>query len=284
MKKVIVTRDNYEEVMFNLLENLYSKEVSENILDQINADTFLSFEWHQWSKATFTESTEFYKNSEAEFIENLTKEEGKKKGVLFYLLPMSIAASVILVVCLSIFKTPTTNEVPLFVINKKMESGELQKKDSVVFNNRATKVESQKLLAVELYERLMPDTITQFEIENDSLKYENRIIVENSPVASPNESQRFKDTLELMIRDAQRPSKYKITIVESLADAVIPIHEVVNERRYSMADVLNKKDGITFSKFLHNSTSRIVNDKTTNKVTIEYIAADHSVLVLNLSN
>lgn len=29
MKKVIITRDNYEEVMFGLLENEYSKEVRE---------------------------------------------------------------------------------------------------------------------------------------------------------------------------------------------------------------------------------------------------------------
>src|SRR5215216_97394 len=97
MKKVIVTRENYEEVMFDLLENNYPKDVRENILEQIHADTFLNFEWQQWSKATYSESTETYKHAEAAFIENLTKEEEKKKkGLVYYIIPMAVAASILL--------------------------------------------------------------------------------------------------------------------------------------------------------------------------------------------
>jgi hypothetical protein len=102
MKKVIITRDNYEEIMFGLLENEYSKEVRENILEQIHADTFLTFEWKQWSKAQYTESTEAYKEKEAVFLESLTREPSDRKGFVFFYKPLALAASLLLLLGLSI--------------------------------------------------------------------------------------------------------------------------------------------------------------------------------------
>jgi hypothetical protein len=94
----------------------------------------------------------------------------------------------------------------------------------------------------------------------------------------------MQDTIRRMIASAQKQSRYKITIVEEKAGKLDDIGIKADEKRYSMADVMNHKDGITLSKFLENPNSRVITDKVTNKVTIEYMAEDHSILVLTLSN
>lgn len=283
MKKVIVTRENYEEVMFNLLENTYSKEVSENIHDQINADAFLSFEWRQWSKATFSESIEIYKNNEAEFIENLTKEESRNKRLLTYWFPISIAASLILMMSLYFVLHTKSNRVPSVVtswqMKQKKDNPSLIKLDTVLSNEKREYIAKNEIMDSSKY-----TTPFQNERTIDSSNKDYELAVISSNIINPLESQEFRDTISQMINKAQSKSRFKITIIESSADAIIPMIEVENEKRYSMVDVLNRKDGITLSKFFQNSTSRIVNDKVNNKVSIEYVAADHSVLVLNLSN
>lgn len=284
MKKVIVTRDNYEEVMFNLLENAYTKEIADNIHEQINADTFLSFEWQQWSKATYSESLEYYKNTEAEFIENLTKEEeNNKKGIAFYWL--AIAASLVLIVGLYLVLQPLENNRPSLL------SGKNNNKNLEVQFNRNSDTQQQTETNLNLVKIVIKSRDT-IKIDKqlsaihslDTVEFTTRLTSLEQPVEKVSELEKFNDTIKQMVLIAQKRSKYKITIVESTADAIIPIQESVSEKRYSMADVLNRKDGITLSKFFQNSTSRLVNDKATNRVFIEYEAYDHSILVLNLSN
>jgi len=283
MKKVIVTSENYEEVMFNLLENQYSKEISENIFEQIHADTFLNFEWKQWSKATYSESTEFYKNNEAEFIENLTKEDTKKRGLLLYWMPISIAASIIFLLGVYNVIGPKVETIPSFVMDKKeIPSMELPKN---FLSDSFQSIEKYKIAGSSKSSVLLiPSNPSQIDSIKNTIRYENKIAEVNLEPKTPIESQSFSDTIRKMISEAKRKSRFTYTVIESSADEIIPMQEVTSEKRYSMADVLNRKDGITLSKFLQNSTSRIINDKTTNKVSIEYVAADHSVLVLNLSN
>jgi len=304
MKKIIVTRENYEEVMFELLENTYSRDVRENILDQIHADTFLNFEWQQWSKAVYSESTESYKNNEAEFIENLTREtstaivfektenlpaedkEEKKKGFLFYMIPMAIAASLLLLIGLYILN-----------VQEPLNSGEIARKHGPA---------SKGILKEDKGNQLLPSTeenpksIHYAERKNDRVNIEytkpENIEADSSPMApktilvleekkeKPKEIPTFQDTIRQMIAAAKKQPRYKVTIVEEGADAVSDLSYNYVEKRYSMADVLNRKDGITLSKFLQNPNSRIVTDKNTNKVTIEYMAEDHAILVLTISN
>jgi hypothetical protein len=283
MKKVIVTTENYEEVMFNLLEDQYPRDVRENILDQIHADTFLAFEWNQWSKAIYSESTEPYKIQEAAFIENLTREEEKKKGFIYYLWPTAIAASIVLLIGVFILfpsgKTNTnivsapvqeeqvTEQMSPSVKDKKLDEKEEMPANINVTGKRGSVEELVNADPKELVPFTDQDTMTVAEVPRPQ------------PIVPS-----MQDTVRRMIASAQKQPRYKITIIEEKAGDLESEKFKFEEKRYSMADVMNHKDGITLSKFLENSNSRIVTDKNTNKVTIEYIAEDHSILVLTLSN
>lgn len=285
MKKVIVTRENYEEVMFSLLENEYPKDVRENILDQIHADTFLAFEWSQWSKATYTESTEKYKEEEAEFIESLTREEDHRKGGIFTIYrPFAMAATMALLIGLAlVFLNTRENRQATFAKNGTIEEPELkivqEKSENPSFIAENTVHNTSKLNSkdygkmqtkdeVQTYVNILPaaDSIKAFVVEEDYWEI------------------RMQDTIREMIAKAiSKPrSRYQVSIVEGKMDNTLESPYVYAEKRYTMADVLVKKDGITLSKFLDNSNSKII--KKNNTTYIEYIAADMSVLVLTLSN
>jgi hypothetical protein len=284
MNKVIVTTENYEEVMFNLLEDQYPKDVRENILDQIHADTFLTFEWNQWSKATYSESTEPYKIQEAAFIENLTREE-KKKGLVYYMWPAAIAASILLLIGVfmlypsgkihdtSIVQTPASGkEKSTEQVNpSESHQTELVKKEETPASRNSKQGLKPGLIKVR-------ETLPIIDNTGDTA-----VLVEVPKQPEPTVPA-MQDTILRMIASAQKQSRYKITIVEEKAGRLDDIGIKADEKRYSMADVMNHKDGISLSKFLENPNSRIVTDKNTNKVTIEYIAEDHSILVLTLSN
>ncbi len=285
MKKVIVTRENYEEVMFDLLENTYPQDVRENILDQIHADTFLNFEWQQWSKATYSESTELYKTQEAEFIENLTREEEKKKGILYYWLPMAVAATILLFIGLYM-TNDTTKTTGGGIVRTEERRAPEQKTEQAKRETGSVEESSNPLNKAEAKQEpgIARENIAQVLIPTLPLIKDTLLAVqEQKPTMQPVPS--FQDTIKSMIAAASRPSRYKVSIQHGVADAIEQESQVSYvEKRYSMADVMNRKDGISLSKFLQNPNSRIVTDKSGNKVAIEYIAEDHSILVLTLSN
>lgn len=283
MKKVIITKDNYEEVMFNLLENEYPKDVRENLLDQIHADTFLSFEWKQWSKSQYSEGIEAYKRDEAEFIESLIKEDSDRKGfwVTMYK-PMAIAASFIILLGVSIVIFNNTNND---AVNIKLTDTKINQSPNVTTpktddsnTEKEALVPQQKKDLEGNYVDVKLPTINHEVRQIDTLieaiqtpKKEEVIIVSNEVKNQP-------------VQEVVKKSKYKITIAESNMTDAMPSIAEMSERRYTMADVLSQKDGITLSKFLDNAKTKIIEDKTNHITYIEYIAADMSVLVVQLSN
>ncbi len=283
MKKVIVTRDNYEEVMFGLLEDEYPKDVRNNILDQIQADTFLNFEWQQWSKAHYSEGIEMYKSNEAAFIEGLTKEEKKKRGLMYYMVPMAVAASVLLLLGLYIgfYKTPTGERNMVDVIYP----GQLNNKESKlpIGDTAINTLPMEKNIAGKSANAIEPNkVINGYQIPQTEVRDTLLLVEEKKEIIEETQAQR--DTIRTMIAAAQKRPRYKVTIIENQSAEDAGKNYKFVEKRYSMADVLSKKDGISLSKFLQSPNTRIVTDKNTNIVTIEYTATDHSVLVLTLSN
>ena len=282
MKKIIVTRENYEEIMFDLLENNYPKEVRENILDQIHADTFLSFEWEQWSKASYTESTEKYKAEEALFIESLTREEEKKKGFVYYMLPLSIAASVILLIGIFFLLQDNPGNKPGLV-----ESGIPEQAEDIRTpeTSEAPKPAETSTAGKYRYYPSPRQPIAPERYVDSELTSRDTVIIANINNEEKPATPSIQDTIRQMIASAQQKKpRYKITISEEKINGIAGDDFQFVEKRYTMADVLNRKDGISLSKFLQNSNSRVITDPETNKVTIEYIAEDHSILVLTLSN
>lgn len=279
MKKIVVTRENYEEIMFGLLENEFEPAMREDILNQIEADTFLAFEWKQWSKANFTESLETYKSQEAEFIESLVKED--KKAIIFPIYrQLSWAAVIALFIGLGL--------VLYNSVDKQVQNVSLTTQNSTILPTVAE-------------QKSEPDTVPlKFEKYTAITKKESRInshyFETNKPdtvitknelllVKETPETDLYNDTVQQMIATAikqNKQSRFKITVTESTMDGRVTTNYSFSEKRYTMADVINHKDGITLSKFLDNGTSRVI--KSDNKTYIEYIAQDNSVLILTLSN
>jgi len=224
-------------------------------------------------------STEVYKDQEAEFIESLVREEGKKKGYMRVLWPLSIAACILLFLAIALNRG---SDVPQGTLVKKQDAAKyrdqfappvIQQKDPTPQHRVPPKNENDK-------EELLVDKVKPV-IAEEPRDTMPALIVEKKLTPTPMSTE---DTLKSMIAEAQKKPRYKITIAEGSADKLgYDVFDYV-EKRYSMADVLNHKDGISLSKFLQNPNSRIITDKATNKVTIEYIAEDHSVLVLTLSH
>jgi hypothetical protein len=283
MKKVIITRENYEEVMFGLLENEYSKEVRENLLDQIHADTFLSFEWNQWSKATFAESTEVYRNKEAAFLEGLTRDEKKRGGVFTLYRNYAIAASLVLLigVSIAIFNRQAETVSPLNissnnnnkssrqqVIEKPLETAQNTKEEVPVY--RVEKPVFNDYKEVILVEAQIPDSSKFIATKQEQIQPVKVVSNEDAPIPVPVK--------------VQAKSRFKVSITEEPLAVIDQMEAALKEKRYTMADVMNRKDGISLSKFLDNAKTHIVEDKEKHITYIEYIAADMSVLVVPLTN
>jgi hypothetical protein len=79
-------------------------------------------------------------------------------------------------------------------------------------------------------------------------------------------------------------SRFKLSITEEPITGIEQAEAALKEKRYTMADVMKRKDGISLSKFLDNAKTHIVEDKEKHITYIEYIAADMSVLVVPLTN
>ena len=285
MKKMIITRDNYETVMFGLLENEYPADVREDILQQIEADTFLKFEWGQWSKATYSEGLETYKHHEAEFIESLTKRDNKGGFIYRMIIPMSMAAAIALFFLVrsgnegSVVVGPTvsqkqvnTSEGRAIGAPKEQKQDDKSKKDPLV----------------------TPFITKEKNIDEIDVNQEEPVFVDvqqlDQETIEPSWKQMVEDTVALMVKTAlanqtEKKSKYKVTVVhETMNGLAYENTEFQEKKYYTMADVMNHKDGISLSKFLSNPRSKVIKDKTTNSTYIEYLADDNSVLVLTISN
>lgn len=285
MKKMIITRDNYETVMFGLLENEYPADVREDILQQIEADTFLKFEWGQWSKATYSEGLETYKHHEAEFIESLTKRDNKGGFIYRMIIPMSMAAAIAL-----FFLIRSGNEGSV-VVGPTVSQNQVSTSESRVLETP----KEQKQVDKSKKDHLATPLITNGDnIDKSNDKQEEPVFVDvqqmDQDTKEPSWKKLVEDTAALMVKTAlanqtEKRSKYKVTVVhETMNGLAYENTEFQEKKYYTMADVMNHKDGISLSKFLSNPRSKVIKDKTTNSTYIEYLADDNTVLVLTISN
>ena len=108
--------EKYESIFFNLLEGNYSKQEEETILEEIEANAFLKFEWDNWQKAVLEDDSETYAAENAAFFEALKDDVDAVKVVPIWsrkriavLLPyVGLAAACLLIVF-------------MFTINKQQE-------------------------------------------------------------------------------------------------------------------------------------------------------------------
>lgn len=272
MKKVLITRDNYEVILCNLLEGVYSEEVMSDLLDQIQADTFLSFEWSQWKSIQVSESTEKYRSQEYAFIEGLTRHE--KKVLPFY--SFSIAASIVLALIGIVFYTFTSKSKPIKPFVEVKQKPFINDSSGIKNNQLKTSEIENKHEYVAIEKPKIKEEFLAIEFKKEILDTTVNLIV----LAVQDTSNQVFTAVPAL---ANKKSRYTVSITEESSFDFKEEEFKFKEKRYTLADVMNGKDGVRLSKFMQNSTSRIITDTQSNMVYIEYTAEDKSVLRVILS-
>ena len=94
-----ITIDNYEEIMFRLVEDDFDKQTRIDLLQQIEANELFKFEWESWQKTKFADPLENYSDESRELTEKIILiAEPKlvvKKRFFYY---WAAAASIILLI------------------------------------------------------------------------------------------------------------------------------------------------------------------------------------------
>ena len=63
--------NNYEEIMFRLVEDDFDALTRKNLLQQIEKDELFKFEWESWQKAKFVDPLENYAIESRELTEKI---------------------------------------------------------------------------------------------------------------------------------------------------------------------------------------------------------------------
>lgn len=137
---------NYESVFFNLLEGNYSKEEEEAILEQIDGDTFLRFEWESWEKLRLTDESDDYADKFGTFFDGIREEADavvapkvvKTKRRTWVPLMIGVAASLMLL----LWFIPTSNYHGVEVVDVGVE----QKKTLVPESEEVDETADKKVM------------------------------------------------------------------------------------------------------------------------------------------
>jgi len=91
--------NNYEEIMFRLVEDDFDKQTRTDLLQQIQADELFKFEWESWQKTKFADPLENYSDESRELTEKIIliaePKSVVKKRFFYY---WAAAASIILLI------------------------------------------------------------------------------------------------------------------------------------------------------------------------------------------
>lgn len=111
--KTLINIDNYEEIMFRLVENDFDEPARIDLLEQIERDELFKFEWESWQKTKFIDPLENYAIKSSELTEKIIliaepKPAGKKRFFYFW----AAAASILLLIASLFLLTAEFNSKP----------------------------------------------------------------------------------------------------------------------------------------------------------------------------
>jgi len=69
--KTLINIDNYEEIMFRLVEEDFDAQTTNDLLGQIEKDELFKFEWESWQKTKFVDPLENYLAESSELTEKI---------------------------------------------------------------------------------------------------------------------------------------------------------------------------------------------------------------------
>jgi len=136
--KTIVNIDNYEEIMFRLMEDDFDTPTRTDLLRQIQADELFKFEWESWQKTKFADPLENYSDESRELTEKIIliaepKVPGRKRIIYYW----AAAASIILLIGTLFLLTTDYTSKP------KQEVAGIVKKTPIPVKNEIAPVQNQ---------------------------------------------------------------------------------------------------------------------------------------------
>ncbi|MFZ4547623.1 MAG: hypothetical protein ACOYN4_09315 [Bacteroidales bacterium] len=97
--KTTINIDNYEEIMFRLVEDDFDKRTRLDLLQQIEKEELFKFEWEAWQKTKFADPLENYSDESHDLTEKINliaepKISGRKRIIYYW----AAAASIFLLI------------------------------------------------------------------------------------------------------------------------------------------------------------------------------------------
>jgi hypothetical protein len=188
--RTLINIDNYEEIMFRLVEDDFDKQTRTDLLQQIEADELFKFEWESWQKTKFTDPLENYSAESSELTEKIIliaepKVTGRKRIIYYW----AVAASIILLIGTLFLLTADFSSTP------KPEIAEAIQKTQTPVKKTITTAQSQPAPAVISDQKHLPNqkeenqTIIVAENSNTFIPTENTlaeipILIDSVPVIS----------------------------------------------------------------------------------------------------
>jgi hypothetical protein len=128
----LINIDNYEEIMFRLVEDDFDESTRIDLLRQIESDALFKFEWESWQKAKFVDPLENYAIESNGLTEKIIliaepKPAGKKR--FFYYL--AAAASILLLIASLFLLTTDFNSKPRQNVAEKVSKSQTPVKNAI---------------------------------------------------------------------------------------------------------------------------------------------------------
>jgi hypothetical protein len=155
--KIQLNIDNYEEIMFRLLEDDFDEPTRTDLLEQIAADELFKFEWESWQRTKFHDALENYEDESRELTDKIlliAEPKPAKRKLIFYFLA---AASIILILG------------TIFLLNVDHKSGSKQAEISKETNHQTSEKQTVTEVKIEKAKQI-PIQRKQFQKPNRTNK------------------------------------------------------------------------------------------------------------------
>jgi hypothetical protein len=219
--KLSITADNYEEIMFRLVEDDFDEATRKDLLDQIAADPLFRFEWESWQKTVFADPIENYAaegSALAETIIQIAEPRINRKRVYYYLAAASVAVFLVSWFLLNIpFNPDTKTKVVESVKNPKVNPEALIQHET---KQKSTTSVSEKCQNEDQMSQIetFPMGNDTSEITNENIFAEIPILIDSVPVKvitlaeTPAKNSRYSVMVETTSLADDNPQKYNIAL------------------------------------------------------------------------
>jgi hypothetical protein len=130
--KTLINIDNYEEIMFRLVEDDFDESTRMDLLRQIELDALFKFEWESWQKTRFVDPIENYSIESQELTEKIIlisepKPAGRKRFFYYW----AVAASILVLIASLFLLTSDFNTKPRKDVAEKISKSQTPVKNVI---------------------------------------------------------------------------------------------------------------------------------------------------------